>query len=159
MCDADSAPPSSAAASSNDKGAEADEPELPRGTEIVDLALDVYATAFTLANNATPGLYSSNPFRNPSMWMCWFYLLFIACSQTFVLASMLFITPTAVDSDIYYVDCERRTPDAVFAGPSPRLTVKACRALIVAFELPADADSPPHVLRRFEEPSYYFANS
>ena len=35
----------------------------------------------TLANNATPGLYSCAPWLNPSMWLVWFYLFFIAASQ------------------------------------------------------------------------------
>ena len=53
------------------------------------LSKDVYATAFTLANNATPGLYSCNPLVNSSMWLLWFYLVFIALTQMFVLLSML----------------------------------------------------------------------
>ena len=52
--------------------------EPPRGTVDVHLAKDVYATAFTLANNATPSLYSCAPWRNGNMALVWFYLFFIA---------------------------------------------------------------------------------
>lgn len=51
------------------------------GTEDVFLCMDVYATAFTLANNATPGLYSFNPFINRDMILVWIYLVFISFSQ------------------------------------------------------------------------------
>ena len=47
-------------------------------------AADADATAFALANNATPDMYSFSPFRNRAMWLVWFYLGFIAFSQLFV---------------------------------------------------------------------------
>jgi hypothetical protein len=67
--------------------------EIPPGDEEVILCKDVYATAFTLANNATPGLYSFNPFINRDMLLVWFYLGFITFSQVFVLLTLLVINP------------------------------------------------------------------
>jgi len=65
----------------------------------------VYTTAFTLANNATPAMYSFWPWLNRDMLLVWFYLLFIAFSQTFVLVSLTVIQPPAVDSQHVFVDC------------------------------------------------------
>ena len=58
-----------------------DPKDIPVGDEDVNLCKDVYATAFTLANNATPGLYSFNPLVNRDMILVWFYLGFITFSQ------------------------------------------------------------------------------
>jgi hypothetical protein len=69
---------------------------VPRGTVDVELSRDVYATAFALANNATPDMYSFSPFRNRAMWLVWFYLGFIAFSQLFVLFALLYIFPAVV---------------------------------------------------------------
>ena len=132
-----------------------DDSDVPRGTEIVTLALDVYATAFTLCNNATPGMYSCSVFQNRAMWMCWFYVIFIAASQSFVLLSMLWINPAVVDMSTTFVDCTSRLPAAVFE----RLTDDECQRLPVAFELAATAAVPAVpavVMRRFEEPTYYY---
>jgi hypothetical protein len=112
----------------------------------------------TLANNATPGLYSCAPWSNPSMWLVWFYLFFIAASQMYVLASMLIINPPVVDTRTWFVDCERGTPAAAMA----LLTAEECHELEVAFELPVElskgGDAPIHLpvhLRRFEQNTYY----
>jgi len=79
----------------------------PRGDEDVELCRDVYATAFVLANNATPSMYSFLPFLNRRMLMVWFYFLFIAFSQSFALYALVFIHPPSVDSETLYVNCAR----------------------------------------------------
>lgn len=129
----------------------------PIGTVDVTLSKDVYATAFALANNATPALYSCAPWRNPKMALVWFYLLFIAFTQAYVLASMLVINPPVVDTQTVFVDCERGTPSlAAVAALSP----DDCVQLDIVFELPAASASraEPVILRRLELPTYYYMN-
>lgn len=104
--------------------------EIPSGEEEVELTQDVcvrgvlsggtprptaltnigpfccrYATAFCLANNATPGMYSFWPWENRDMLLVWFYLFFIAFTQIFVLVSLLVLHPPTVDSTTHYVNC------------------------------------------------------
>lgn len=85
---------------------------VPRGDEDVELCKDVYATAFVLANNATPAMYSFAPWRNSDMYMVWFYLVFIAFSQSFVLVALMFINPPSVDSRRLFVNCNEPTAEA-----------------------------------------------
>ena len=54
---------------------------VPRGTEDCELCKDVYATIFTLANNATPGMYSVWPWRNKAMGLAFGYLGFTVFAQ------------------------------------------------------------------------------
>ena len=62
-------------------GCEEDAAMPPRGTEECELCKDVYATVFTLANNATPGMYSVWPWRNKDMFLAWRYLGFTVFAQ------------------------------------------------------------------------------
>jgi len=92
------------------------------------------------------------------MRLCWWYLAVIAASQTFVLASMLLITPAIVDSRTTFVDCDRQMPAAIFA--SGRITDATCRELDVAFEFPPSTGrmpgAAPLTMRTFEEHTFYY---
>ena len=134
-----------------------DERSAPPGTEDVVLAKDVYATAFTLLNNATPSLYSCSPFQNRAMWLSWFYLFFIAFSQTFVLVSMLLLTPPVVASRSVFIDCDDPASLIIAHGsesassPAP-LSSDACRALEPALAVGGKT------LRAYEIQSFYYTN-
>ena len=106
--------PQTALLDSRTADVEAD-PEVPPGTEDVELAKDVYATAFILANNATPGMYTFWPWKNRDMLLVWFYLIFIAFSQIFVLGSLLVIFPPVVDEQTFFMDCDHPSDIAIAA--------------------------------------------
>lgn len=131
--------------------------EPPRGTVDVHLAKDVYATAFTLANNATPSLYSCAPWRNGNMALVWFYLFFIAFTQTFVLVSMLAINPPVVDTRTLFVDCARL--DLAYVAQATSLSAEACQRLPIVFEWPASTTvGAGATLRKLEISTYFYNN-
>lgn len=108
-------PPPPAPNTATEEGKKKDPRPIPCGEEIVALQQDVYATAFLLANNATPDMYSFWPWRNRDMWLCWFYLGFILFTQLFVLASLLFIHPPTVDETTHFVNCAAPSEDHIIA--------------------------------------------
>ena len=68
----------------------------PVATEDIELKQDVYATAFLLATNASPTMYTIHPLRNPQMQTVWAFTLFILVSQLFAIAMLTILQPTAV---------------------------------------------------------------
>jgi len=151
-----------------------EEPPPPRGIEDIEITRDVYATAFILANNATPDMYSFAPWRNSDMLLIWFYLLFIGFSQSFVLASLTVFHPPAVDSELVFVDCANLTLETtqLLANPLAQLQVGSCNVagidevckeiiarcfdLDIAFE--ADVSGQHVQYRKFEHEVPYYQN-
>jgi acetyl esterase/lipase len=81
----------------------------PVATEDIELKQDVYATAFLLATNASPTMYTIHPLRNPQMQTVWAFTLFILVSQLFAIAMLTILQPTAVASETNFVNCDMPT--------------------------------------------------
>eukprot|EP00041_Stephanoeca_diplocostata_P029250 m.858809 g.858809 ORF g.858809 m.858809 type:complete len:394 (+) comp23525_c0_seq1:370-1551(+) len=82
------------------------------------LAEDVYACAFVLASNATPGMYNFDPVSNPQMRLLWFYLSFISFSQSFALIALTVIAPPVVESVTLFVNCDNTTSEVFLRAAS-----------------------------------------
>lgn len=77
--------------------------------EDFEIATDVYATAYLVARNASPEMYSFSPFKNPQVRIVWAYLLFIITSQLFVILAITVWFPPSVNSTAIFVDCANVT--------------------------------------------------
>lgn len=77
--------------------------------DTLELAEDVYVTAYLLAKNATDTMYSFAPWKNRQVWLVWFYLIFIVFSQTFAIYAIVWKYPPVVSNGIHFVDCENST--------------------------------------------------
>jgi len=77
--------------------------------EDFELAGDVYATSYLIARNATPDMYSIDPFKNKDVRVTWLYLLFIIGSQLLVILAITVVYPPVVGNDAVHVDCANAT--------------------------------------------------
>eukprot|EP00931_Biecheleriopsis_adriatica_P106781 TRINITY_DN81168_c0_g1_i1.p1 TRINITY_DN81168_c0_g1~~TRINITY_DN81168_c0_g1_i1.p1 ORF type:complete len:414 (+),score=54.64 TRINITY_DN81168_c0_g1_i1:39-1244(+) len=77
--------------------------------EDFEICMDVYSTAYLIARNATPEMYSCSPIRNPQVRIVWAYLFFVIFSQLFVILAITVWYPPAVDSSFVYADCSNVT--------------------------------------------------
>eukprot|EP00928_Gymnodinium_smaydae_P024984 TRINITY_DN20049_c0_g3_i2.p1 TRINITY_DN20049_c0_g3~~TRINITY_DN20049_c0_g3_i2.p1 ORF type:complete len:422 (-),score=70.58 TRINITY_DN20049_c0_g3_i2:644-1852(-) len=84
--------------------------ELVRGPfEDFSIAGDVYATAYLIARNATPEMYSFLPWVNPDVRIVWLYGVFVICSQLFVIYVSTFLYPPSIQTDRVFADCGNAT--------------------------------------------------
>eukprot|EP00932_Pfiesteria_piscicida_P005202 SRR837773.15108.p1 GENE.SRR837773.15108~~SRR837773.15108.p1 ORF type:complete len:496 (-),score=16.62 SRR837773.15108:113-1399(-) len=77
--------------------------------EDFEISNDVYTTAYLIARNATPDMYSFSPLKNPQVRIVWRYLAFIISSQLFIIGMLTVWHPPSVISSTFTVDCGNRT--------------------------------------------------
>lgn len=77
--------------------------------EDFEMAGDVYSTAYLIARNACPDMYSISPIMNPQIRICWLYFLFIVLSQIFVIVAITLWYPPSAHSVAEYVNCANQT--------------------------------------------------
>eukprot|EP00405_Crypthecodinium_cohnii_P018395 CAMPEP_0206455544 /NCGR_PEP_ID=MMETSP0324_2-20121206/21816_1 /ASSEMBLY_ACC=CAM_ASM_000836 /TAXON_ID=2866 /ORGANISM="Crypthecodinium cohnii, Strain Seligo" /LENGTH=488 /DNA_ID=CAMNT_0053926269 /DNA_START=38 /DNA_END=1501 /DNA_ORIENTATION=+ len=107
--------------------------------EDFEISNDVYTTAYLVARNATPDMYSFSPFVNPQVRIVWKYLFFILGSQlTIILALTWWYPPTVMESS-WLVDCSNATAlePLVEAGALLSTSAEEC---LEAGELSFEAD-------------------
>jgi len=81
--------------------------ELVEGPfEELEIAGDVYSTAYLIARNATPDLYSISPWKNSQVRIVWLTFLSIVLSQCFVIVAITLLYPPTVGGDTDYVNCD-----------------------------------------------------
>eukprot|EP00516_Mucochytrium_quahogii_P013684 CAMPEP_0203802416 /NCGR_PEP_ID=MMETSP0100_2-20121128/12069_1 /ASSEMBLY_ACC=CAM_ASM_000210 /TAXON_ID=96639 /ORGANISM=" , Strain NY0313808BC1" /LENGTH=770 /DNA_ID=CAMNT_0050709625 /DNA_START=95 /DNA_END=2407 /DNA_ORIENTATION=+ len=163
---------------------ETNKQNIPTGSVEFELKEDVYATAFVLARNATPDMYSFSPFQNPQMRLIWAYLIFIIFTQAFALLCLVIISPTTISSDVSIVNCANPSPEAFeyFVGVPPVVTCEGAQtgsedtcasttsnvpvlptdALLRCLKLPvvfeADLNGVPNTFRQLERETYFYEN-
>lgn len=77
--------------------------------EDIDISGDVYSTAYLIARNATPGMYSIWPWLNKEVRIVWAYLFFIIFSQLFVVVAITVWYPAVVGTESVHVNCDNQT--------------------------------------------------
>lgn len=77
--------------------------------EDFEISTDVYSTAYLVARNASPEMYSFSPFSNPQVRIVWAYLMFIVTSQLFVILAITVLFPPTVNNASTFVDCANVT--------------------------------------------------
>jgi len=83
--------------------------------EDFEIPCDVYTTAYLVARNATPDMYSIWPWRNPQVRPVWRYLFFIIGSQLFIISMLTCIYPPCTNTETWHVDCSNTTSLAMLA--------------------------------------------
>eukprot|EP01064_Diplonema_japonicum_P004546 TRINITY_DN129_c0_g2_i1.p1 TRINITY_DN129_c0_g2~~TRINITY_DN129_c0_g2_i1.p1 ORF type:complete len:406 (+),score=44.32 TRINITY_DN129_c0_g2_i1:70-1218(+) len=99
-----------------------------------ELSQDVYATAFLLAKNATPGMYTFNPLKNKDIALVWAALIFIAFSQVFALLAISVLFPPVVRAESFLVECGDPT-DPSYEKFTELSTPYDCTSFAVEFQI------------------------
>jgi len=127
--------------------------------EDFEIATDVYSTAYLIARNACPEMYSFSPIKNPQVRVVWIYLLFLVFSQLFVVISITVMFPPAVKSGMAFVDCQNTTSFGVLHkrgflfGDTPEECIEAGDNE-VAFV--ADAYGSPREFYKVEQQVFFY---
>lgn len=132
--------------------------ELLKGPfEDFEIACDVYSTAYVIARNATPEMYSIWPWRNPQVLPVWRYLFFIVASQLLVIIMITWLDPPSVSSRTLHVDCSNTTAlshllaTGLIAAPQTKQCVESG-----TFAFEADLRGKPVTYYRFEHSTAFY---
>ena len=143
-------------------GLTADKMDVPGEYEDQDVHQDVYTTAFLLAKNATPGMYSFNPFKNPEIRLVWLVLFFIVGSTVFALLTITCLYPPTVADGSLLVNCADSAADPPTASYRRFLTLveeqSAGNPVPPCEAFPVEMEACGSVLRRVDFHRYFYQN-
>eukprot|EP00929_Paragymnodinium_shiwhaense_P046793 TRINITY_DN23807_c0_g1_i2.p1 TRINITY_DN23807_c0_g1~~TRINITY_DN23807_c0_g1_i2.p1 ORF type:complete len:391 (-),score=17.24 TRINITY_DN23807_c0_g1_i2:271-1443(-) len=131
-----------------------------RGLVDHQLPMNVYSTAYILARNASPTMYSFNPLKNHQMRFVWLHLVFLVTSQLFALASVAVIDPVEVAQRVFFVNCNNETQVEELADAGVLASASASHCTDVgdpAFEFQT-LDGPVS-MRRVVATLHYYENT
>eukprot|EP00929_Paragymnodinium_shiwhaense_P038154 TRINITY_DN20212_c0_g1_i1.p1 TRINITY_DN20212_c0_g1~~TRINITY_DN20212_c0_g1_i1.p1 ORF type:complete len:501 (+),score=94.26 TRINITY_DN20212_c0_g1_i1:146-1648(+) len=125
--------------------------------EDFEISGDVYSTAYLLARNATPTMYSIWPWQNPDVRIVWAYLLFIVFSQLFVVLAITLWYPAAVGSEVEFVNCANATAVSQLHAQGFLSSAEIANCLReTQFSFQADLEGVLQEFRRVERKTFFY---